>query len=58
MEHLLGEHYHGNSMSICDCTSCPYNLGERGGKIWCDYYEDFVKNCACGGKHNSAIIDV
>lgn len=58
MEHLLGDHYHGNSVSVNDCALCPYNLGERGGKIWCDYYNDFVKNCACGGLYNSVNIDV
>lgn len=58
MEHWLDDDYHANCVDVCSCSSCPYNLGERGGKIYCDYYEDFVSDCACGGMHNTVIIDV
>jgi len=55
---MFEEEYRGNSIDVNDCSSCPFNLGERGGKIWCDHYEDFVSNCACGGSWNTKIIDV
>lgn len=58
MEHLISDDYHGNSEDINDCTFCPFNLGERGGKIWCDHYNDFVNNCACGGSWNTVNVDV
>lgn len=24
----------------------------------CDYFNDFVKNCACGGMNNTRVIDI